>query len=111
MQEVLPAATLTHASGAAASLAAELMVAIKKNKKKTLVSLHRLRNTTPLAKSLWTMSIPKIIELSPKNTVQKEHISLPAVKLSVFFGWNHNPDSGRSDWWKVEAVLTSSVCI
>lgn len=50
-QEVLPAAKATHASGAAASLAAELMVAIKE----ALISLHRPRNAKPLAKSLWMM--------------------------------------------------------
>lgn len=50
-REVLPAATATRASGAAASLAAELMAAIKE----ALVSLRRLRNAKPLAKSLWMM--------------------------------------------------------
>lgn len=54
-QEVPPAATATRASGAAASLAAELMVAVKG----ALISLHGLRNAKPLAKSLWMMSKPK----------------------------------------------------
>lgn len=68
-----PAVTVTHASCATASLAAELMVTIKE----VLISLHRLRNAKPLPRALDDVE-PKIIELCPK-TQNKNNTLLPVI--------------------------------